>query len=100
MKYIAKFELRLASAMDSVKEFENSINKYMQEFGRDEKLKVVSNFSMEIGSNRELSEEEQYKMKTVIEAQMVEKFPKYDVRLVSFNRQSGNVQQSVSQSVE
>lgn len=100
IQYEAKFSIRLRSVVDAVKDFEDSINQTFKEFGLNEKLITESEIgSIEIQVDRELSDEEQYKMRALLESEMVQKFPKYDVRLNSFGRKSGNVQQSVSQEV-
>ena len=98
MKYIAKFELKLASAIKEIAEFENSINKYMSEFGYDEKLTISTEFfNVEISVEKELTEEEKYKMQAIITSNIIKSMPKYDIRLKSFSRQS---EQLVKQSAE
>lgn len=96
--YKAEFELRLASAIKEIADFENSINKSMEEMGRQEKLSVTTKaFTIDVSVDRELTDEEQYKMKVLLKAQVIESMPKYDIRLKSFSRKS---EQSALQSVE
>ena len=94
--YQAQFSLRLRNVIKEVKEFEDTINKYLDNFGTSKKMSIETDyFTAEISVQKELTEEEQYKMSALLEAQVVEVMPKYDIRLKSFGRKSGNVQQSV-----
>lgn len=89
MQYEAKFSLRLRSAIKEVAEVEDSINKSMSEMGYDEKLFAEADiFSTTITVDRELSSEEQNKMKVLLEAQVIKSMPKYDIRLKSFSRKT------------
>ena len=96
--YEVKFILKLRSAIKEVAELEDKINQSMQEFGYDEKLSTEAEcFSAIITAEKELSSEEQNKMKVLLEAQIIKSMPKYDIRLKSFSRKS---EQSVVQSAE
>lgn len=95
--YEAKFRIDVGKAIPLVGEMMERLNAHAASLGCDEQLKAVSEFRMlTVTVDRVLTEQEQYQMKTMIEAEVVQGLSKYDVRLVSFCRQSGNVQQSVS----
>ena len=95
--YIALFHVDAGKAVKVIGDLVNSVNDQLSMCGYDEKLKIHSSIPVEVTVNRELTEEEQYKMKTIMEAHMIKSMPEYDIRLVSFRRQSGNALQSVSQ---
>lgn len=98
MKYIAEFELKLASAIKEVGDLENSINKYMSEFGYNEKLSISTKiFNIEISVEQELDDKAKYKTEALLKSFIIESMPNYDIRLKSFSRQS---EQLVEQSAE
>ena len=98
-QYEAIFRVNLAKAIPEVGDMVNRVNNHLAKDGYSEQLSLTHEGiipPMVITSDRELTEEDQYKMKTLLEAKVIELFPKYDVRLASFRRKSGNVSQSVS----
>ncbi len=98
-EYEATFRVNLGSAIQEVGDLVNQVNTNLATFGCDEQIRLTSETvipPMVITSDRELTEEDQHKMKTLLEAHLIEAFPKYDVRLASFRRKSGNVSQEVS----
>ena len=95
--YEAIFHVDAGKAVSCIGDLVNSVNDHLSKNGYDEKLKIHTPITIEVFVNRELTEEEQYKMKTVLESQMIQNMPEYDIRLVSFRRKSGNALQSVTQ---
>lgn len=96
-EYEAIFGIDLGKAIPGVGELLDGVNTHLASAGYDQRLKCTSQIPpLVVTVDRELTEEEQHKMKTIIEAQMIEGMPKQDIRLVSFRRKSGNVSQSVS----
>lgn len=96
--YEAKFRIDLGKAIPSVGELCDSINDHLSTMGVDERLNLQSEaFALQVQVNRELTEEETYKMKRIIEGHVIGAMPQYDIRLQSFVRKSGNVSQSVTQ---
>lgn len=95
--YEATFSIDLGNAIESVGALMDQLNAALAKTGHQEKLRTTSKlFTISVTVDRELNEKENYKMKTLIESTYVNAFPKFDVRLVSFCRQSGNVQQLAS----
>jgi len=81
-----------------VADFEDNFNKSMEDFGSDYKISTSAEIiKATIKVDRELTEEEEYKISAILKAQVIESMPKYDIRLKSFSRQS---ESSVSQSAE
>ncbi len=97
-EYIAEFRIDLGKAIPEVGDLLSRVNDATSSCGYNERLKCLSGpITATITADRELTEEEQHKMKTILEAQMIESMPKQDIRLFSFRRKSGNVSQSVMQ---
>lgn len=96
IEYQAKFRIDLGKAIPAVDDLVTRINAALSACGHDEQLKCMSSFSMTLSVDRALTEEEEYKMKTMLAASVIKNMPKHDVRLVEFCRKSGNVSQSVS----
>lgn len=97
MNYEAEFRINVGKAIPAVGELLDSINAHLSTDGYDERLECHAPIGrIVVTVDRELTESEQHKMKTLLEAQMIEAMPKYDIRLISFRRKSGNVQQSVA----
>ena len=99
MKYVYEgiFEIRLRSIIKDVADFEDKINKNLEDFGCSEKIYSSAKcFTATITTEKELTEEEIYKTSAILKAQVIESMPKYDIRLKSFSRKS---EQSVLQSV-
>lgn len=95
--YEATFHIDWAKAIPAVGDVVNRINDHLSKMGVHEQLGVRGEaFSFSLSVNRELTNEEQYKMKRLLEAQVIERFQGYDVRLASFGRQPGNVLQSAA----
>lgn len=96
-EYEATFRIDVGQAIPAVGELLESVNAHLATDGYDERLKCHAPIgSMVVTVDRELTESEQHKMRTILAAQMIEAMPKYDIRLVDFRRKSGNVSQSVS----
>ncbi len=94
-KYEAIFRADLGQVLPAVGDLLARINTHLANDGYDERLGCHTEIlTMEVSVERELTEGEKYKMRTILAAQMVEAMPKYDIRLVEFRRQSGNVSQS------
>lgn len=97
IEYEAIFHIDMGQAIPAVGELLASVNAHLSSEGYDERLKCHAPIgSMVVTVDRELTESEQHKMRTILAAQMIEAMPKYDIRLVDFRRKSGNVSQSVS----
>jgi len=95
--YTAEFHIDLGDAISDVGELVNNINANLSNFGVNEKVKITSNvFNLNVSVDRELTSEEQEKMKTVLSEQF-EEVAGYKISLVSFGRKSGNVEQLVVQ---
>jgi hypothetical protein len=99
IEYEATFRIDLGKAIPAVNELLESVNTTLAECGVEDKITCHAPFpsKMVVSANRELTEEEQHKMKTILEAEIIAALPGYDIRLVKFCRKSGNVQQSVVQ---
>jgi hypothetical protein len=98
IQYEAIFRIDLGKAVPAVGELCKSVNDNLATYGVQERMIVTAEpFSFVVSVNRELNEQEQYTMRTLLEAEVVKSFHQYDVRLVSFCRKSGNVSQSVTQ---
>ena len=96
-EYEATFRIDVGQAIPAVGELLESVNAHLATAGYDERLECHASIgSMVVTVDRELTEGEQHKMRTILAAQMIEAMPKYDIRLVDFRRKSGNVSQSVS----
>jgi hypothetical protein len=94
-QYEATFRIDMGQAILAVGELLEGINTHLSKDGYDERIKCHASIgSMLVTADRELTESEQYKVRTIIEAQIIESMPKYDVRLVDFRRKPGNVSQS------
>ena len=97
MEYIAKFRIDLGEACPEVGELINSINANLTTFGVDGKIMIGSNvFNINVTAARELTTEEQEKMKDILSEQFKE-VAGYKITLASFGRKSGNVEQLVVQ---
>lgn len=96
-EYEATFRIDLGKAIPSVGELLKSVNDHLATMGVEERITLQSEvFSFLVQVNRILTEEEEHKMKRIIEAQVITSMPRQDVRLSSFVRKSGNVSQSVT----
>ena len=96
-EYEATFRIDVGQAIPAVGELLESVNAHLATDGYDERLECHAPIgSIVVTADRELTESEQQKMRTILAAQMIESMPKYDIRLVDFRRKSGNVSQSVS----
>lgn len=97
MTYEATFRINVGQAIPAIGDMLKHVNDGISSAGYDEKLSLSAElFSFNLTVNRELDTNEIHKMKVLIEAQVISAFPKYDIRLAEFRRQSGNVSQSVS----
>lgn len=97
--YEATFRVDLGSAIPEIGDLMQRLNDGVSSAGYHEKISLTHDGlipPMVVTVNRELTEGEQYKMKRLIESQIIEAFPKYDVRLTGFRRKPGNVSQSAS----
>ena len=96
--YFFQFRFDLGQACAPVGELANQLNSNLARMVCDEKVAITAELPLlTLTSTRELTEIELTTVKTVISAQMQSAFPTWKVALVSVRRQSGNVQQSVSQ---
>lgn len=96
-EYEATFRIDVGQAIPAVGELLYRINTHLATDGYDERLKCNAPIgSIVVTADRELTESEQHKMRTILAAQMIEAMPKYNIRLVDFRRKPGNVSQSVS----
>lgn len=94
MDYIAEFRLDVGKAIPAVGELLTEVNANLAKVGVDERLEChVPIFKMTASVNRELTKNEQHKMKILLEAEVIKAMPQYDIRLVSFYRKPGNVSQ-------
>lgn len=96
-KYVATFRVDLGTAIPEIGALIESMNDGISSAGCSEKITLTHDAvipPMIVTVDRELTEGEIHKMKTLIEAQVIAEFPQLDVRLVEFRRQSGNVSQS------
>ena len=97
-EYEATFRIDVGQAIPAVGDLLSRINAHLATDGYDERLKCHAPIgTMCVTVDRELTESEQYKMKTILAAQIIEQFPSLDVRIVDFRRKSGNVSQSALQ---
>lgn len=98
-EYEICFRVDLGKVLPEVNELMERLNTDIASAGYDEKLMLTHDGlipNMTLTVERELSDGEQETMKNVILGEVCKAFPKYDVRVSSFHRKSGNVQQSVS----
>lgn len=87
--YVAEFRIDLGKAIPEVGDLVNKMNNAISSCGYNEQLSLTSKlFSINVTVNRELTEEDTHKMKTILESEYIKAFPKYDVRLASFGRKS------------
>jgi hypothetical protein len=100
VQYEAVFRVDLGSVIPEIGDLVNKINDDIANVGYGEsKMRLTTDGfipPMVVTVDRELTEGEPHKLKTLIEAQIIEAFPKYDVRLASFRRKSGNVSLSAA----
>lgn len=99
IEYYATFRVNLGNAIPEVGDLVNRVNEGLSSFGRDEKLYLTHEGiipPMTITGDRELTKEEEEKMKSLLEESIREHFPQYDVRLASFGRKSVTSELSVS----
>lgn len=95
IEYEAIFQIDLGDAVPEVGELMNRLNSHLSTAGYDEKLQLKADiFSMSLSVSRELNEKEIHRMKTLLSSEVMNRLPQYDIRLKSFGRKSGNVQQS------
>ncbi len=98
--YEATFRVNIGKAIPAVGELMDQLNTAVASDGYDGcKMSLMSTDMIPpfiVTVSRELTEEEQHKVKTLLEAEIIQAFPKYDVRLAGFRRQSGNVSQSAA----
>ena len=96
--YDIKFSLNLANAFPEVDALTGSVNTHLAEMGYDERLMLRGQpIKMTLTVERELTEDEQAKMKDIITGQLCEQFTGSNPVCESFRRQSGNVVQLVAQ---
>ena len=96
-EYTATFQLDVGHAISGVGELLKELNATLAACGHDEQLQAVTDmFSMTVTADRELNEKEQYRMKRILEAEVIRSLPQYDIRLKAFSGKPGNVQQSAA----
>ena len=90
-QYEAKFRVNLAKVVPQVDELVSKLNSSMSDWGCHEQIAITSEDVVPpllLTVNRLLTKEEEYQMSRIIEAQVIQSFSKYDVRLTSFSRKS------------
>ena len=93
IKYTAEFHIDLGDAISEIGELVDSMNASLSTYGVHEKIKISSSvFNINVSADRELTHEEQEKMKTILSEQY-EEVAGYKLSLASFSRQSGNIEQ-------
>lgn len=98
-EYEIKFRVDLGKVIPEINEMMESLNADIARAGHDEKLTLTHERiipPMTVTVDRELTIGEQETMKNIILGEMCKSFPKYEVRVSSFRRKSGNVSQSVA----
>jgi len=97
IKYKATFSVDIASFGGRIGEFIDSVNTTLSTCGISEKLSVRSKaFLIEVKLAKELNKEEKRIFMNALEKSVQETIPQYSVKLESFRRKSGNVQQLAS----
>jgi hypothetical protein len=99
IQYEIIFRVDLGKAIPEINEIMESLNADIARAGHDEKLMLTHEGiipPMIVTVDRELTMKEQDKMNDIILEVMRNRFQKLDVRVSSFRRKSGNVQQSAS----
>lgn len=97
-QYEAIFRVNLGNVIPEIGDIANGVNTHLAKDGYNEQLTITSESvipPLVIKSDRELTKEDQHKMKTLLEAEMIKAFPKYDVRLATFGRKSVTSEQAV-----
>jgi hypothetical protein len=95
-KYSIVLSLDLGNMFAPVGDMVNYMNTEMASLGFSEKLSVRSKMiRATLTSERELTKEDREKVKTTLLQQFIASQPAWKVRVESFRRQPGNVQQSV-----
>lgn len=98
IQYKVEISLNLASVFSAVDELTKSVNTYLAAMGYDEKIMLRGKpLVMTLTVERELTQEEIEKMKNILIGEMKVSFPNSNPICESFRRQSGNVEQLVSQ---
>jgi hypothetical protein len=97
--YLITFSVDLGNVIPEIGDLTNRVNASMASGGYDYKLQLTHCGiipPMTLTVDRELTNGEQETMKNIILGELCKAFPKFDVRVSEFRRQSGNVQQSIS----
>ena len=95
-QYELDFRIDLSKAVPAVGDLVNGINTHLALAGYDEQIKCNATvFTVVVTVDRELSGEEEIKMKEMLQSQVSAEMPKYNLALDGFRRKSGNVSQSV-----
>lgn len=94
--YHILLSLDLGNAFAPVGDMLNHVNAELSMFGYSEQLSVRSKIiRVTLTSERELTKEDREKVKTELTSQFASAHPAWNVKVESFRRKSGNVQQSV-----
>lgn len=94
--YSLILSLDLGNAFAPVGDMLKRVNAEMSSLGFSEQLGIRSKLiRATLTSERELTKEDREKVKTVLLTQFASTQPAWKVKVESFRRQSGNVQQSV-----
>ena len=95
-EYEATFRIDVGKAIPAVDELMNSVNDHLSTMGYSERVNCQADIgTMVLSVDRELTKEEENKVKTLLQAEMIESsLGRYDVRLVGFRRKPGNVESS------
>lgn len=95
--YTATFHVDIGDATSDVGKLLKELNTTLASCGCDEQPGAVAElFSMTVTADRKLNEKEQYRMKRILEAEVIRSLPQYDIRLKAFSNKPGNVQQSAA----
>lgn len=96
-EYEITISVDMGSVLAPVGDLVNGVNNELSKFGCDEKLSVRSPMiSMALTTEREITDDEKEKMKTMMLAEINSQHPAWKAKVESFRRKSGNVQQSIA----
>jgi hypothetical protein len=89
------FSVNIATISDRLANFCEEINKRLNDVGCKEKLNMSAEIvSVNIKTEKELSEQDKKRIATLIEADLIKTMPKYDIRLSEIRKSEQSVEQS------
>lgn len=94
--YLAEFDFDLGKMVPEIGDLMSRINEAAASAPHEHLGLRSGPLTAKLTVNRQLTTEEQYQVKTILEAQMIESFPKYGVRLTSFSCQPVTPKSSAS----